>query len=71
MAAEPSPPTGTPTPNSTFNQQQEEMIAYVQTATNLKRDYAVQCLEAGGWDLNRAGELFTQSQPTLPADAYN
>jgi nuclear RNA export factor len=75
IAAEPTSTTGTPTPtptlNSTFNQQQEEMIAYVQTATNLKRDYAVQCLEAGGWDLNRAGELFTQSQPTLPADAYN
>lgn len=71
MAAEPTPPTGTPTINSAFTPQQEEMIAYVQTATNLKRDYAVQCLEAGAWDLNRAGELFTQSQPTLPADAYN
>jgi nuclear RNA export factor len=58
-------------PLSADDQKKEEMIAYVQQATNLKRDYAVQCLEAGGWDLNRAGELFTQSQPTLPPEAYN
>lgn len=69
MAGAPIPTTSQPTP--TFDQQKEEMIAYVQTATNLKRDYAIQCLEAGEWDLNRAGELFTQSQASLPPDAYN
>jgi nuclear RNA export factor len=77
MTATPQPMAGapptipTPTPTPAFDQQKEEMIAYVQTATNLRRDYAIQCLEAGGWDLNRAGELFTQSQPNLPPDAYN
>lgn len=80
MTATPQPMAGTaapaPTPVPTLptpasDQQKEEMIVYVQQATNLKRDFAIQCLEAGGWDLNRAGELFTQSQPTLPPDAYN
>lgn len=70
MAGAPAPET-VPVPTPTFDQQKEEMITYVQQATNLKRDYAIQCLEAGGWDLNRAGELFTQSQPNLPPDAYN
>lgn len=52
-------------------QRKEEMILYVQQQTNLRRDYAVQCLEAGGWNIDQAGVLFTQSQATLPADAYN
>lgn len=61
----------TPTPALALSaEQKEEMVLYVQQATNLTRDYAVQCLEAGGWDLNRAGELFTQSRGTLPAEAF-
>lgn len=52
-------------------QRKEEMILYVQQQTNLKRDFAVQCLEAGGWNIDQAGVLFAQSQPSLPAEAYN
>ena len=51
--------------------QKEEMILYVQQQTNLKRDFAVQCLEAGQWNIEQAGALFAQSQATLPAEAYN
>lgn len=52
-------------------QRKEEMVLYVQQQTNLKRDYAVQCLEAANWNIGQAGVLFQQSQGTLPPDAYN
>lgn len=64
------PLSGTPVPDAEL-QRKEEMILFVQQATNLKRDYAVQCLEAGGWNIDQAGALFTQSQASLPAEAYN
>lgn len=67
-------PISTPTPNITANpeqQRKEEMILYVQQQTNLKREYALQCLEAAQWNIEQAGVLFTQSQPTLPPEAYN
>jgi nuclear RNA export factor len=70
-------PSGTPTPTPTpgmmdaEQQRKEEMVLYVQQQTNLKRYFAVQCLEAAGWNIEQAGVLFQQSQPTLPADAYN
>jgi nuclear RNA export factor len=51
-------------------QKKEEMIAFVRQATNLNRDYAIQCLEAGQWDLQRASDLFTQSRATLPPEAF-
>lgn len=66
------PMTNTPPPMADPDlQRKEEMILYVQQQTNLKRDFAVQCLEAGGWNIDQAGVLFAQSQPTLPAEAYN
>ncbi|CAA9957752.1 TAP-C multi-domain protein [Pyrenophora teres f. maculata] len=69
------PPSVTPTPPAAFvdpeQQKKEEMIAYVQHETNLTRDYAVQCLEAGQWNLEQAGALFTQSRDSLPAEAFN
>lgn len=49
----------------------EEMIAFVQQATNLTRDYAIQCLEAGQWDLQRASDLFAESRASLPPQAFN
>ncbi|KAH8733079.1 hypothetical protein GQ44DRAFT_601946 [Phaeosphaeriaceae sp. PMI808] len=59
------------TPVNDAQQKQEEMIAFVQQATNLRRDFAIQCLEAGQWDLQRASDLFTQSRDTLPPEAFN
>lgn len=79
----PPPQSTTPLPPSGTNilqpgimmdpaqQQKEEMVLYVMQQTNLKRDFAVQCLEAGNWNIEQAGALFQQSQATLPADAYN
>ena len=73
--AQQTPPSVTPTPPPAFvdpeQQRKEEMIAYVQHETNLTRDYAVQCLEAGQWNLEQAGALFAQSRDSLPAEAYN
>jgi nuclear RNA export factor len=51
-------------------QRREEMIAFVQEATRLNRDYATQCLAAGNWNLQQASDLFAQSRPTLPPDAF-
>lgn len=51
-------------------QKKEEMIAFVQQATRLNRDYAVQCLEAGQWNLQQASDLFAQSKDTLPPEAF-
>jgi nuclear RNA export factor len=51
-------------------QKKEEMILFVQQATNLNRDYAIQCLEAGQWDLQQASDLFAQSRQTLPPNAF-
>lgn len=75
----PIPPgINTPTPSQIgampidpAQQQKEEMVLYVQQQTNLKRDFAIQCLEAANWNIEQAGLLFQQSQATLPADAYN
>ncbi|CAN9305152.1 hypothetical protein AA0113_g4798 [Alternaria arborescens] len=69
----PSSTTPTPIPTTIDPEQQrkEEMILYVQRETNLKRDYAIQCLEAGQWNIEQAGALFAQSRESLPAEAYN
>jgi nuclear RNA export factor len=72
MTPEPSGfnvPTATPV-NAEEQQKKEEMIAFVQQATNLNRDYAIQCLEAGQWNLQQASDLFTQNRHTLPPDAF-
>jgi len=66
-----TPPLPPPPMTEPDLQRKEEMILYVQQHTNLKRDFAVQCLEAGGWNIDQAGVLFAQSQATLPAEAYN
>jgi nuclear RNA export factor len=69
----PAPNNFAPTPpqlNPEEHQKKEEMIAFVQQATNLNRDYAVQCLEAGNWDLQQASDLFAQSKATLPPGAF-
>ena len=52
-------------------QKKEEMIAFVQQATNLNRAFAIQCLEAGQWNLQQASDLFTSSRHTLPPEAFN
>ncbi|KAI0580185.1 TAP-C multi-domain protein [Pyrenophora tritici-repentis] len=67
----PTPPLPAPEFADPEQQAKEEMIAYVQRETNLTRDYAIQCLEAGQWNLEQAGALFTQSRDSLPAEAFN
>jgi nuclear RNA export factor len=69
------PQSNTPVPGYATTdpeqQRKEEMILYVQRETNLTRDYAIQCLEAGQWNLEQAGALFAQSRDSLPPEAYN
>ncbi|KAF1975654.1 hypothetical protein BU23DRAFT_529464 [Bimuria novae-zelandiae CBS 107.79] len=50
---------------------QEQMIAAVIQQTNLKRESAIMCLEAGQWDFNKAGEIFLQTKDTLTPDMFN
>lgn len=63
--------TPTPAMPDAEQQRREEMILYVQRETNLTRDYAIQCLEAGQWNIEQAGALFAQSRNSLPPEAYN
>jgi nuclear RNA export factor len=70
------PQSTTPTPVAPAimdpeQQRKEEMVQYVMRETNLKRDYAVQCLEAGQWNLEQAGTLFQQSRESLGPEAFN
>lgn len=68
------PISTTPVPSIVVDQEQqqkESMVLLVQRETNLRRDYAVQLLEAAQWNIEQAGVLFTQSQPTLPPEAFN
>jgi nuclear RNA export factor len=71
MPPQSTTPVPTPAIADPEQQRKEEMILYVQRETNLKRDYAVQCLEAGQWNLEQAGALFAQNRDALPAEAYN
>ena len=47
------------------------MIAYVVGQTNLKREMALQCLEAGKWDIDAAGQLFLATKDTLGPESFN
>ncbi|CAI6284498.1 unnamed protein product [Periconia digitata] len=51
--------------------EQEAMVAYVIKETNLKRELAVQCLEAGTWNIDNAAQLFLAQKDSLPADSFN
>jgi nuclear RNA export factor len=51
--------------------EQEAMIVQVCSATNLKREVAIQCLQAGNWNLEAAAALFTAQKDTLPPDSFN
>lgn len=53
-----------------FTQEQEAMITYVIEATRLKRELAIQCLEAGAWNIETAAQLFNAQKDNLPADAF-
>jgi hypothetical protein len=65
----PAPAPVEPTPGLT--PEQEEMVIYVQKETNLKRELAVQCLEAGGWSIESAAQLFLAQKDSLPAESFN
>jgi len=67
---QPPPMTQTPPIMSEEDRKKEEMIVFVQQATNLNRHYAIQCLEAGQWNLQQASDLFTSSRHTLPPEAF-
>jgi hypothetical protein len=51
--------------------EQEQMIVYVMEQTNLKREMALQCLEAGKWDINTTGQLFLATKDTLGPESFN
>lgn len=73
-APAPTPTVSAPTlpnPVSGLNPEQEQMVAYVIEQTNLKREMALQCLEAGKWDINAAGQLFLATKDTLGPESFN
>ncbi|KAF2707587.1 NTF2-like protein [Pleomassaria siparia CBS 279.74] len=51
--------------------EQEAMVVHVCQATNLKREVAIQCLEAGQWNLEAAAQLFTSQKDSLPPESFN
>ena len=51
--------------------EQEAMVVYVQKETNLKRQVAIQCLEAGSWNIDAAAQLFIAQKDALPAESFN
>lgn len=55
----------------TLSAEQEEMIATVMRETNLKREMAVQCLEAGLWNYEQAGDIYARTKDTLTPDMFN
>ncbi|KAJ4287245.1 nuclear mRNA export, poly(A)+RNA binding protein [Kalmusia sp. IMI 367209] len=68
VAAAVAPPAA-PAPG--FTQEQEAMVTYVMEQTNLKREMAVQCLEAGKWNIEAAAQLFQATKDTLTPDSFN
>lgn len=65
-------PTAAPVaPASGLTPEQEQMVVYVMEQTNLKREMALQCLEAGKWDINAAGQLFLATKDTLGPESFN
>ena len=64
-AAIPAAPVATLTP------EQEQMIATVMEQTNLKRETAIQCLEAGQWNFDEAGRIYLATKDTLTPDMFN
>lgn len=70
LVMNPSPPMTQSPPIMSEDRAKEEMIVFVQQATNLNRHYAVQCLEAGQWNLQQASDLFASSKHTLPPEAF-
>jgi hypothetical protein len=69
----PAIPAATPTATAapSLTPEQEAMVVYVQKETNLKRDLAIQCLEAGSWDIDAAARLFVAQSDALPAESFN
>ncbi|KAI9280134.1 hypothetical protein BC943DRAFT_147254 [Umbelopsis sp. AD052] len=50
----------------------QQMVAEVQKMTGLKLEFATQCLEENGWDVQQAFASYQQLQAsgTIPAEAY-
>ncbi|KAI8579985.1 hypothetical protein K450DRAFT_240039 [Umbelopsis ramanniana AG] len=50
----------------------QQMVAEVQKMTGLKTEFATQCLEENGWDVQQAFTSYQQLQAsgTIPAEAY-
>lgn len=67
----PAAPAPTSAPANGLSPEQEQMIAYVIEQTNLKREIALQCLEAAKWDINAAGQLFLATKDTLGPESFN
>ncbi|KAF2682736.1 hypothetical protein K458DRAFT_306618 [Lentithecium fluviatile CBS 122367] len=69
----PTAPAVAPTvlPTAGLTPEQEAMVVYVQTETNLKREVAIQCLEAASWNIDAAAQLFVSQKDILPAESFN
>lgn len=70
-AETPAVPVATENISPEEAQRRQEMLLYVQQETNLTQEYAIQCLEASGWNIEEAAALFTKTQATLPPEAFN
>ncbi|CAN6674497.1 mRNA export factor Mex67p [Trichomonascus vanleenenianus] len=71
QAAQPTPPPSNIPPE--LNGLQNEQLAVIEKLmgqTRLNAQYARMCAEQAGFDLQRALQLFQQSQPQLPPEAY-
>ena len=64
-------PTSLADSTPTFTQEQEAMVAYVMEQTRLKREMAIQCLEAADWNIETAAQLFLEKKDTLSQDSFN
>jgi hypothetical protein len=67
----PADGTTTTTTQAGLSETQEQMVIYVQEQTKLKREVAIQCLEAGGWNIDAAAALFLAQKDSLPQDSFN
>ena len=72
-AATPAAASAAPTTDASaaLTPEQEQMIVTVMEQTNLKRETAIQCLEAGQWNFEEAGRIYLATKDTLTPDMFN
>ncbi|KAG8921064.1 nuclear mRNA export, poly(A)+RNA binding protein [Tulasnella sp. 419] len=49
---------------------QRSLVVQLQAQTGLNSNFAFQCMEGNGWDMNRALANFQELRPTIPPEAF-